>query len=209
MLLNSSEYGEQDDFISLITDIHLRDMGIAVDDFKLRANFQKNEKGDWWTVLHLTTLGIIEFGNFGMKLLWPLSIAWFSYDESLGLVTCLVQGHGEVVFNLQTYYWSAYTLVAHVINVWSQANQLTLILKVWVVLGNYMEVHLVCQLLHVVSSRPMIFRKSLSRETLNVPSISAPYWLTEYSPCQTCKMRSIRPSCYCTNYLWLSLPFPW
>ena len=72
-----------------------------------------------------------------------------------------------------------------------------------------MEVHLVCQLLHVVSSRPMIFRKSLSRETLNVPSISAPYWLTEYSPCQTCKMRSIRPSCYCTNYLWLSLPFPW
>ena len=83
MLLNSSEYGEQDDFISLITDIHLRDMGIAVDDFKLRANFQKNEKGDWWTVLHLTTIGnanvIIELGgNFGTELPWPLSLAWFS-----------------------------------------------------------------------------------------------------------------------------------
>ena len=82
MLLNSSEYGEQDDFISLITDIHLRDLGIVVDDFKLTANFQQNEKGDWWTVLHLTTIGnanvIIELGNFGTELPWPLSLAWLS-----------------------------------------------------------------------------------------------------------------------------------
>ena len=82
MLLNSSEYGEQDDFISLITDIHLRDLGIVVDDFKLTANFQQNEKGDWWTVLHLTTIGnanvIIELGKIGTELPWPLSLAWFS-----------------------------------------------------------------------------------------------------------------------------------